>query len=52
MQPATDPTQKTCLDWMSGEGKRWRPFLLSAVWQALTGKTEMATDVRRAEVAV
>jgi geranylgeranyl pyrophosphate synthase len=52
MQPATDPTQQICLDWMSGEGKRWRPFLLSAVWQALTGKTEMTTDVHRAAVAV
>ena len=52
MHPATDPTQQICLDWMSGEGKRWRPFLLSAVWQALTGKTEMTTDVHRAAVAV
>ena len=52
MQPATDLTERTCLDWMSGEGKRWRPFLLSAVWQALTGKTEMSTDVHRAAVAV
>ena len=52
MQPATDPIQQICLDWMSGEGKRWRPFLLSAVWQALTGKTEMTTDVHRAAVAV
>ena len=52
MQPDSDPTQKVCLDWMSGEGKRWRPFLLSAVWQALTGKTEMTSDVHRAAVAV
>ena len=52
MHPATDNTQKICLDWMSGEGKRWRPFLLAAVWQALTGKTEMTTDVHRAAVAV
>ena len=52
ISPDTDPTQKICLDWMSGEGKRWRPFLLSAVWQALTGKTEMTTDVHRAAVAV
>ncbi len=52
MQPASDPTQQICLDWMSGEGKRWRPFLLSAVWQALTGKTTMPTDVHRAAVAV
>ena len=52
MQPAADTTQNKCLDWMSGEGKRWRPFLLAAVWQALTGKTEMTTDVHRAAVAV
>ena len=52
MQPSDDPTNKICLEWMSGEGKRWRPFLLAAVWQALTGKTEMTTDVHRAAVAV
>lgn len=52
MHPASDITQRICLDWMSGEGKRWRPFLLCAVWQALTGKTEMPTDVHRAAVAV
>ena len=49
---ATDPVQKICLDWMSGEGKRWRPFLLSAVWQALTGNTVLTSDVHRAAVAV
>lgn len=52
MPPTDDPTQQACLDWMSGEGKRWRPFLLAAVWQALTGKTEMPADVHRAAVAV
>ncbi len=52
MSPTVDPTLRICLDWMSGEGKRWRPFLLAAVWQALTGKTEMTTDVHRAAVAV
>ena len=52
MQPADDRTLGVCLDWMSGEGKRWRPFLLAAVWQALTGKTEMTDDVHRAAVAV
>lgn len=52
MQPATDTTRRICLDWMSGDGKRWRPFLLAAVWQALTGKTEMTVDVHRAAVAV
>ncbi len=52
MGPASDPTQEICLEWMSGEGKRWRPFLLSAVWQALTGKTDMTADVQMAAVAV
>lgn len=52
MMPAADITSRVCLDWMTGEGKRWRPFLLVAVWQALTGKTELTDDVRRAAVAV
>lgn len=52
MMPATDATSRVCLDWMSGEGKRWRPFMLAAVWQALTGRSEMTEDVQRAAVAV
>lgn len=52
MMPATDTTARVCLDWMSGEGKRWRPFMLAAVWQALTGKQQMPDDVHRAAVAV
>lgn len=52
MLPATDLTSTVCLEWMSGEGKRWRPFLLAAVWQALMGKSEMTEDVHRAAVAV
>jgi hypothetical protein len=50
--PDDDRTLGVCLDWMSGKGKRWRPFLLAAVWQALTGKREMTDDVHRAAVAV
>lgn len=52
MMPATDTTSRVCLDWMCGEGKRWRPFMLAAVWQALTGEAEMTDDVQRAAVAV
>ena len=52
MHITEDRTGQVCLDWMSGEGKRWRPFLLSAVWQALTGRTDMPIDVHRAAVAV
>ncbi len=50
--PATDLTSRVSLDWMSGEGKRWRPYLLSAVWQSLMGTSEMTEDVHRSAVAV
>ncbi|MCQ2196020.1 MAG: polyprenyl synthetase family protein [Bacteroidaceae bacterium] len=52
MKPVTDATAHVCLEWMSGEGKRWRPYLLAAVWQSITGKSEMTEDVHRAAVAV
>ncbi|MBP5777729.1 MAG: polyprenyl synthetase family protein, partial [Prevotella sp.] len=52
IRPDNDRTLGVCIDWMSGKGKRWRPFLLAAVWQALTGKREMTDDVHRAAVAV
>ncbi len=40
------------MEWLTGEGKRWRPFLLVAVYQALTGNEEMPEDVRKAALAV
>jgi len=52
MGKSDDQTTAVCLDWICGEGKRWRPYLLCAVWQALTGKSEMTEDVHRAAVAV
>lgn len=57
--PGGDLVRDVCLDWMCSDGKRWRPFLLVAVWQALTGKRFAAKggeaipeDVHRAAVAV
>lgn len=47
-----DPTAAIALEWMSGEGKRWRPYLLAAVYLALTGKTEIPEEVQRAAIAV
>lgn len=47
-----DRTSRACLDWMTTGGKRWRPYLLCAVYQAITGDTRMNEDVHRAAVAV
>lgn len=47
-----DRTMNVCLDWMIKGGKRWRPYLLCAVYQAITGDVNMNEDVHRSAVAV
>lgn len=50
--PAKDQTSSVALEWMGGEGKRWRPYLLAATYLALTGGAEVPDDVQRAAIAV
>lgn len=45
-------TSQVCLDWMTKGGRRWRPYLLCAVYQSITGDTLLNEDVHRAAVAV
>ena len=45
-------TSQVCLDWMTRGGRRWRPYLLCAVYQSITGDTLLNEDVHRAAVAV
>ena len=47
-----DKTSEVCLDWMTRGGRRWRPNLLCAVYQSITGETLLNEDVHRAAVAV
>lgn len=49
---AADHTSLAALDWLSGDGKRWRPYLVAAVYQALTNEDCASHDVRRAAIAV
>lgn len=44
--------QQIAFDWLALDGKRRRPFLLAAVYQALTGSEELPLEVRKAAVAV
>lgn len=52
MSPVKDHTSRVAFDWVSGNGHRWRPYLVAAVYQSLTGDTVMTEDVHRAAVAV
>lgn len=47
-----DQTSAVALEWIGGEGKRWRPYLLAATYLALSGQTCVNQDVRRAAIAV
>jgi geranylgeranyl pyrophosphate synthase len=47
-----DITSVIAREWLSGEGKRWRPYLLAAVYRAMTGEAEIPGTVRLAAIAV
>lgn len=51
-QHPKDKTSLACLDWMTRGGRRWRPYLLCAVYQSVTGDTVLNEDVHRAAIAV
>jgi geranylgeranyl pyrophosphate synthase len=48
----TDGTSLIARRWLSGAGKRWRPFLLMSVYLSITGKTEAPEFVKTAAIAV
>ncbi|MBR3717073.1 MAG: polyprenyl synthetase family protein [Bacteroidaceae bacterium] len=45
-------TLEVALQWMGNDGKRWRPYLLTATYKALSGRTEVPEDVKRAAIGV
>ena len=47
-------TAKIALDWLAGNGKRWRPFLAVAAYKALAGNCDepLSVDVCKTAVAV
>ncbi|MDF9829042.1 polyprenyl synthetase family protein [Parabacteroides sp. PF5-6] len=52
LSPADDLTSRVAREWLGGEGKRWRPYLLAATYMALNGKREIPKEVEWAAVAV
>ena len=52
LSPALDQTSHIAIDWLGGEGKRWRPYLLAATYQALSHDTTLPEKIQWAAVAV
>jgi len=52
LQGGSDLTSLIALEWMSGKGKRWRPYLLATVYMAITGEDAIPETVKLAAMAV
>jgi len=54
MGPAQGDAERIARDWLMRAGKRWRPFLTVAAYQALSGQADVALpeDLRKIAVAV
>ncbi|MDR1381170.1 MAG: polyprenyl synthetase family protein [Tannerella sp.] len=54
LTPASEQTSSAALEWISNGGKRWRPYLLAAIYQALSrpGEEIIPDEIRLAAVAV
>lgn len=47
-----DLTSRVAREWLGGDGKRWRPYLLTATYMALTGNKDIPKEVELAAIAV
>jgi geranylgeranyl pyrophosphate synthase len=52
LSPSLSRTSTVALEWLAGDGKRWRPYLLVAAHQALTGQANIPESVHQAAIAV
>jgi geranylgeranyl pyrophosphate synthase len=49
---SSDHTSQIAGEWLGGEGKRWRPFLLVSAFMAITGQDAVPDQVKLAAIAV
>ena len=49
---ASDHTSSIARDWLAGNGKRWRPYMLTSTYMAVSGDSEIPEKVRYAAIAV
>lgn len=49
---SNDQTSLIAKEWLGGDGKRWRPYLLAATYMALSGDKVIPEEVELAAIAV
>jgi geranylgeranyl pyrophosphate synthase/REP element-mobilizing transposase RayT len=50
--PAQGSAEELGREWLSGPGKRFRPYLTAAVYRCLTGEKDFPPELRKAAIAV
>lgn len=52
MTRGTDSSSRAALAWLSGEGKRWRPYIFAATYAALSRSTDFTEEHKRVAMAI
>lgn len=52
LSSSDDQTSSIAHEWLGGDGKRWRPYLLAATYMALSGDKDISKEVEYAAIAV
>ena len=52
MVRGSDSSSRIALDWLAGDGKRWRPYIFAATYAALSRSTEFTDEHRRVAIAI
>lgn len=52
LSPNDNQTSVIAHEWLGGDGKRWRPYLLAATYMALSGEKEIPRQIQLAAIAV
>ena len=48
----SDSSSRIALDWLAGDGKRWRPYIFAATYAALSRSTDFSDEHRRVAIAI
>lgn len=48
----SDSSSRIALDWLAGNGKRWRPYLFTASYSALAATDKFSSEIERVAIAI
>lgn len=52
LMTGSDSSSRAALEWLAGNGKRWRPYLFTATYSALCEKSTFSEEIERVAIAI